>query len=195
MMVSLRSQINLVMAVKRARDYPAPAPAAWKVMDCDIEALTVALHKALSNVAEDGRSGTSVGSTSLRLIKEMAVKNPVDLNRLEVRVDLPSGQIEVMPPNDPIEDRVHFHGTEDSLLVVSWDKDTAWGVAHLVKMPVKQVHASVSGSDIRFITPSFKALLATVIGRQRWHIEVIPEMDHNIGLFLGDVPSSPFQMV
>jgi hypothetical protein len=194
-MVSLLAQIRLVMRIKRASDYPAPAPATWEVMDSCVQALTVALHKTLSDMAEDGSSCPTVSAAGLRLIEKMAVEDTIDLDGLKVRVDLPTGHIEVVPANYTLKDRVHFYGTEDSLLMIAWDEDAAWGLAHLIKMPVKQFHAAVSGSDIRFVTPSLKTLFATVVGRKRRHVEVVSKMDNHVGLFFSDIPSGPVQMI
>ena len=82
MIVALSSKVSLVVLIERACDYTPASPPIREIVNSDIQALSVALDKALSDLSKDVKRRSAKGFARARVVEVVAIEDTVNADGL-----------------------------------------------------------------------------------------------------------------
>jgi hypothetical protein len=203
--VALRAFVVLVVQVASAGDEAVMASTGDEP-DGVVKRLLVAHRERVADLFQSTCRCAAQRAATHRLNIDMAVADTINEDRLKVAMHREAvlEVVEIVSGDEAVQLRVIVRGPVDSVLMVA-ERDVQLGPVELVfdfalviveslKRCAENVEGVVGCFDVVVVAATLKGSLADVVTAQAWHVGVVAEVHHNVGLALDDVGTDPLQV-
>lgn len=203
--VALRAFVVLVVQVASAGDETVMASTSDET-DGVVERLLVAHREGVADLFESTCRCAAQWAATHRLNINVAVADAVNEDRLEVSVhgEAVLDVVEIVGGDEAVQLGVVVRCPVDAVLMVA-KRDVQLGPIQLAfdlalvivesfKRCAEDVEGFVGCFDVVVVATTLEGSLAYVVTAEAWHVGVIAEMHHNVGLALDDVGTDPLQV-
>jgi len=203
--VALWAFVVLVVQVASASDEAVMASTGDETNGV-VEGLLVTHCEGVADLLESTCRCAAQRAATHRLDINVAVADTINEHWLEVAMYLPAVRcvVEIVGGDEAVQLRVVIVCPINAVLMVA-EREVQLGLVELVldlalvivetlKRCAQNVEGFVGRFDVIGVSATLKGSLADVVTGQAWHVGVIAEVHHDVGLALDDVGTDPLEV-